>query len=90
MTLDARAGSRWSSAVTRKRLPTASAIRTWTRHLPVDRPSARLSNPISSQLAVMRQSLWPGLAQALSHNLSRQQDRVRLFEIGCKVYSARQ
>lgn len=30
----------------------------------------------------MRQSLWPGLVQALSYNLNRQQDRVRLFEIG--------
>ena len=43
-----------------------------------------LSNPISSELAVMRQSLWPGLLQALKHNLSRQQSRVRLFESGIR------
>jgi phenylalanyl-tRNA synthetase beta chain len=30
----------------------------------------------------MRSSLWPGLIQALQHNLNRQQLRVRLFEIG--------
>lgn len=41
-----------------------------------------LANPISADLSVMRQSLWPGLIQALSYNLNRQQDRVRLFEIG--------
>jgi phenylalanyl-tRNA synthetase beta chain len=41
-----------------------------------------LSNPISSELAVMRTSLWPGLVEAAASNTSRQQDRVRLFEIG--------
>jgi phenylalanyl-tRNA synthetase beta chain len=30
----------------------------------------------------MRASLWPGLIQALQHNLARQQSRVRLFESG--------
>lgn len=30
----------------------------------------------------MRRSLWPGLLSAAGQNLSRQQDRVRLFEIG--------
>ncbi len=43
-----------------------------------------LANPISSEQAVMRQSLWPGLVQALRHNLSRQQGRVRLFESGIR------
>jgi phenylalanyl-tRNA synthetase beta chain len=41
-----------------------------------------LSNPISTDMAVMRASLWGGLCKALVHNLSRQQQRVRLFEIG--------
>ncbi len=41
-----------------------------------------LSNPISSEMAVMRASLWPGLLRAAAANLARQQDRVRLFEIG--------
>ena len=39
-----------------------------------------LSNPISSELSVMRSSLWPGMVAAASSNLSRQQERVRLFE----------
>ena len=40
-----------------------------------------LSNPISSEMSVMRASLWPGMVAAASANNSRQQDRVRLFEI---------
>jgi phenylalanyl-tRNA synthetase beta chain len=43
-----------------------------------------LANPISADLAIMRQSLWPGLLQALKHNLNRQQSRVRLFESGIR------
>ena len=39
-----------------------------------------LSNPISSELSVMRASLWPGLVAAASANMARQQDRVRLYE----------
>ena len=41
-----------------------------------------LSNPISSDMSVMRTRLLPGLMQALQHNLKRQQSRVRLFESG--------
>jgi phenylalanyl-tRNA synthetase beta chain len=41
-----------------------------------------LSNPISSDMSVMRATLWPGLLRAVASNASRQQDRVRLFEIG--------
>jgi phenylalanyl-tRNA synthetase beta chain len=41
-----------------------------------------LSNPIASDLAAMRVSLWPGLVRALAENQRRQQSRVRLFEIG--------
>ena len=41
-----------------------------------------LANPISADLSVMRTSLWPGLIQALTHNLNRQHERVRLFEVG--------
>lgn len=44
--------------------------------------SHRLSNPIASDLAVMRVSLWPGLVHAALENLRRQQGRVRLFEHG--------
>ncbi|SEK28086.1 phenylalanine--tRNA ligase subunit beta [Halomonas daqiaonensis] len=44
--------------------------------------SPTLANPISSDLSVMRASLFPGLVRALQHNLNRQQSRVRLFETG--------
>jgi len=47
-----------------------------------DARTPRLSNPISEDMAVMRSSLWPGLVAAAVHNLNRQQNRVRLFEIG--------
>src|SRR3569623_1713027 len=45
-------------------------------------PTLALANPISADMAVMRTSLWPGLVQALVHNQNRQQNRVRLFEVG--------
>ncbi|XKF16722.1 phenylalanine--tRNA ligase subunit beta [Halomonas sp. BLK-85] len=44
--------------------------------------SPQLANPISTDLSVMRASLFPGLVRALMHNLNRQQTRVRLFETG--------
>lgn len=42
----------------------------------------RLKNPISSELSVMRTSLWPGLLQVLARNLHRRRERVRIFERG--------
>ncbi len=45
-----------------------------------------LLNPISSEMSVMRTTLWPGLLQAYRHNADRQQDRVRIFEIGMCFY----
>ena len=47
-----------------------------------------LSNPISSDMAVMRTSLWPGLIKAALENQRRQQDRVRLFEHGARFEAA--
>ncbi|WP_106478262.1 phenylalanine--tRNA ligase subunit beta [Phytohalomonas tamaricis] len=44
--------------------------------------SPTLANPISSDMSVMRSSLWPGLVKTLMHNLNRQQNRVRIFETG--------
>ena len=41
-----------------------------------------LSNPISSEMSVMRASLWPGMVAAAAANAARQQDRIRMFEIG--------
>jgi phenylalanyl-tRNA synthetase beta chain len=51
------------------------------RQLLGERPVIALKNPIASDLAVMRASLWPGLIHALLQNHRRQQERVRLFEI---------
>jgi phenylalanyl-tRNA synthetase beta chain len=48
----------------------------------IPEPAFALTNPISAELGVMRVSLWPGLLQALGSNQRRQQQRVRLFEIG--------
>ncbi len=41
-----------------------------------------LSNPISSEMSVMRSSLWVGMLEAAANNTARQQGRVRLFEVG--------
>ena len=49
-----------------------------------DRPGLVLSNPIASDLSVMRVSLWPGLVRAALENQRRQQDRIRLFEHGTR------
>lgn len=43
-----------------------------------------LANPISSEMAVMRTTLWTGLLQAARYNLNRQHTRIRLFESGLK------
>jgi phenylalanyl-tRNA synthetase beta chain len=43
-----------------------------------------LVNPISSDLSVMRTSLWLGLLQAARYNLNRQVDGLRLFEMGMR------
>lgn len=42
----------------------------------------RLANPIASQMAVMRSTLFGGLISNLQTNLKRKQSRVRLFETG--------
>jgi phenylalanyl-tRNA synthetase beta chain len=43
-----------------------------------------LSNPIASDMAAMRASLWPGLIKTALDNQRRQQDRIRLFEHGAR------
>ena len=48
----------------------------------LDARAIPLANPLSAELAVMRTSLLPGLAEALKRNRNRQQARVRLFETG--------
>jgi len=46
-----------------------------------------LANPIASDMAQMRLTLWPGLIKAVLYNQNRQQGRVRLFEIGKRFLS---
>lgn len=48
----------------------------------LDAGAVALANPLTSELGVMRTSLLPGLVEALRRNRARQQERVRLFELG--------
>ncbi|MEX1237048.1 MAG: phenylalanine--tRNA ligase subunit beta, partial [Pseudomonadales bacterium] len=43
-----------------------------------------LANPLSSEMGVMRTTLWTGLIKSLLYNVNRQQSRVRLFETGLR------
>ena len=54
----------------------------WQETLEPNRQSMALANPISSDLAVMRTTLWGGLLNTVRHNQRRQQPRVRIFESG--------
>jgi len=46
-----------------------------------------LANPLSTEMAEMRTSLWPGLLNAVQYNLHRQKSRLRFFEHGLRFYS---
>ncbi len=48
------------------------------------RATVELRNPISSDLAVMRTTLWAGLLTTAVNNLNRQQSRIRIFESGLR------
>ena len=54
----------------------------YARRFEPDVDGVMLANPISSEMSVMRPSLWPGLVGAACYNLNRQHDDIRLFEIG--------
>lgn len=49
-----------------------------------DQKSLVLPHPISSDMSVMRVSLWPGLLGAAAYNQKRQQSRIRMFETGLR------
>ncbi len=59
----------------------------WETALNADARPLPLANPIASQLSAMRTTLWGGLIETLRHNLNRQQERVRIFELG-RVYAS--
>ena len=46
-----------------------------------------LANPISSDMAVMRPTIWAGLIETAKHNIARQQSRLRLYETGLRFIS---
>ena len=48
---------------------------------PENKP-VELQNPMTAEMEVMRTNLWPGLVSTLLYNKSRQQHRIRLFEVG--------
>ncbi len=47
-----------------------------------DKQALELLNPISQEMAVMRTQLWQGLLGALRYNVARQQQNLKLFEVG--------
>jgi len=54
----------------------------WEADFAANTAPIRLANPIASQMAVMRSTLFGGLISNLLTNLKRKQNRVRLFETG--------
>ena len=54
----------------------------WEADFAANLTPIRLANPIASQMAVLRSSLFGGLISNLVTNLKRKQSRVRLFETG--------
>lgn len=52
-----------------------------------DHVPKELKNPLTSEMNVMRTNLWPGLVNAFLYNQNRQQQRIRLFEIGLRFNS---
>jgi phenylalanyl-tRNA synthetase beta chain len=54
----------------------------WQKILDPQAKTITLANPLSSEMSVMRTTMWVGLLNALKHNVNRQQSRVRLFETG--------
>ena len=56
----------------------------WQKIIDPQTETISLANPLSSEMSVMRTTLWPGLLNALKHNINRQQHRVRLFETGLR------
>ncbi|MDN5836016.1 MAG: phenylalanine--tRNA ligase subunit beta [Nitrosospira sp.] len=54
----------------------------WELELSGNTTPVTLKNPLSTQMSVMRSSLFGGLMSNLQFNLNRKQARVRIFEIG--------
>lgn len=59
----------------------------WETALDPESRPLPLANPLASQMSAMRTTLWGGLIEILRHNLNRQQERIRIFELG-RVYAS--
>ena len=59
----------------------------WETALNANARPMPLANPLASQLSVMRTTLWGGLLETMRHNLNRQHERVRIFELG-RIYTS--
>ncbi|QJP35748.1 phenylalanine--tRNA ligase subunit beta [Nonlabens sp. Ci31] len=64
---------------------TSEKNHTLTDHIS-SKNEVRMLNPLSSDLAVMRQSLIYGGLEAVAHNLNRKQENLRLFEFGSSYH----
>ena len=62
----------------------------WETELLGNAQPIKLKNPIASNMSVMRSGLWGGLLDTLVYNLNRQQDRVRIFEMGASYAEAKE
>jgi phenylalanyl-tRNA synthetase beta chain len=62
----------------------------WENELLGNPKPIKLKNPIASNMSVMRSGLWGGLLDTLVYNLNRQQDRVRIFEMGASYAEAKE
>ncbi len=49
---------------------------------PEEKKAVKILNPISDDLAFMRQSIYSGLLPVVAYNLNRHQNMVHIFEIG--------
>ncbi len=56
--------------------------RAWEQDFCGNAAAIPLANPIASQMAVMRSSLFGGLVHTVAYNLNHKLSRVRLFEVG--------
>lgn len=61
----------------------------YTEWLQTDEKSVEILNSLSADLAVMRQSLLPGLLENVDFNLKRKQENIKLFELG-NIYSKKE
>ncbi|MCL4134263.1 UNVERIFIED_CONTAM: hypothetical protein GTU68_023156 [Idotea baltica] len=55
-----------------------------------DETPINLTNPLATNMSVMRTSLLPGLLKSVQFNHNRQHDRIRLFEVGATYHKSKE